>query len=228
MRPLIFIFVFLIGWAPAHGAETPSYDRVHLATTASQAVENDLLIAEMFAQAEGQDTAALAAEVNTRIVWALEQGRADNAVNVQTLDYQTQPVYRDNRVDGWRVTQALRLESADKEALSSLIGRLQERLLVRTISYGVSPARQQAVEDQLIDRAIADFRARATRIAEAFDKVDYRIVDVNVSTGSRFPEPRYYAVRGVAMADAAPPPPPVLESGTQDLQVEVSGTVELR
>ena len=228
MRSLIFTTLFMLAGLPAGAAEPPTYDRVHLTTTASQAVENDLLIAEMFAQAEGQDTSALAADVNGRIGWALEQARTDSAVKMQTLEYQTHPVYRDNRVDGWRVTQALRLESADKEALSALIGRLQARLLVRTVGYEVSPSRQQAAEDQLIDRAIADFRARAKRIADAFGKADYRIVDVDVNTGRQAPEPRRYAVRGMAMAEAAAVPPPVLESGTQELRVEVSGSVELR
>jgi predicted secreted protein len=92
----------------------------------------------------------------------------------------------------------------------------------------VSPTRQKEAEDELIGQAIADFRSRARRVAEAFGKAEFRIVDVNVNTGNRIPEPRRYAARGMAMAEAAAAPPPVFESGTRDLQVTVSGTVELR
>lgn len=228
MRPLILAALMMLVAHPSVASEAPTYDRVHLSATASQAVENDLLVAEMFAQAEGQDTSTLAAEVNSRVTWALEEAAAVPAAKVQTLEYQTQPVYRNNRVDGWRVSQALRLESTDMDALSALIGRLQARLLVRSVGYEVSVSRQKTAVDELIDRAIADFRDRARRVAEAFGKADYRIVAVEVNTGGQIPEPRRYAMRGMAIAEAAAAPPPAFESGTQDLQVVVSGTVELR
>lgn len=229
MRLLTLTTLLTLVASPLLASEPPTYDRVHLSATASQPVENDLLVAEVFAQAEGQDTSALASEVNARITWALEQAAAVPGAKAQTLEYQTQPVYRDNRVDGWRVSQALRLESTDRDALGALIGRLQERLLVRSVGYEVSVPRREATVTALIDRAIADFRERASQVAGAFGKTDYRIVAVEVITPAQGPAPWRYAVRGIAMSDAAAPaPPPVFETGTQDLEVQVSGTVELR
>ena len=146
-------------------------------------------------------------------------------MKAQTLDYQTTPVYRNNRVDGWRVSQALRLESPDGAALSELIGRLQQHLAVRSVVYEVSPGQWAAAENALIGQAIAGFMARARSVTEAFGKSDFRIVDVRIGSGGRPPMPRYYG--GAAMAMEAAPAPP-LEAGTQDVSVEVSGTIELR
>jgi len=210
---------------PALADEDTAYDRVTLSASAFRDVENDTLVAELFAQAEGQEPAALAADVNGRIGWAVSQAKEISTVKVRTLDYQTHPVYRNNRVDGWRVTQAIRLESPDGKQLSALIGELQQRLSVRSVGYQVSPQAREAVENALATEAIGKFRERAKQVAEAFGKNEYRLVSVHVGTGGPMPpRPQMYAARAMAM-DAAPP---TLEAGTQEVRVEVSGTVELR
>ena len=97
---------------------------------------------------------------------------------------------------------------------------------MRSVGYQVSPRRRETEEDDLRADAIGKFRENAQRIAEAFDKQGYRLVDVHVSTGGFAPPPRVFASRAMAM-DAAPPPP-ALEGGTQEIRVEVNGTIELR
>jgi len=202
-----------------------TYDRISLSVSEQDAVDNDVLVAVMFAQSEGSDAAALAGEVNGRIARAVEQAKGFDAIKLQTLDYQTDPVYRNNRVDGWRVSQALRLESRDADALSRLVGTLQNELAIRSIGYEVSPQKRGAAEEALINRAIQRFNARARQITEAFGRKDYRIVDVRVDSGGFFPSPQFRAAPLMALEAAAPPP--TLEAGTQDVMVEVSGTIEL-
>lgn len=211
---------------PLWASNPPVFDRVTLSASAASEVANDRLVAELFAQEEGQDPAALAAQVNGQISEGIEKARQAPDVRVRTLDYRTQPVYRNNRVDGWRVSQAIRIESADNEAMSELIGKLQQQLSVRSIGYSVSPGERKAAEDRLIEDAIAAFGARAERITAAFGRSRYRLVDVRVDTSGGMAPPRPYAARAMVMSEAAPPP--ALESGTSELRVEVSGSIELQ
>jgi len=224
---LTFLLLLVTGLAPsAFAEEAPTYDRVSFSASAIQDVENDILVAELFAQAEGPEASSLASDVNERVSRAVEEAKAIEGIKVETLDYQTHPVYRNKRVDGWSVSQAIRLESSDGDKLSDLIGSLQQNLSVRSVGYEVSPRRREIVEDDLRADAIAKFRESAQRITEAFGKRDYRLVQVNVSSGGFAPPPRVYASRAMAMEAA--PAPPTLESGTQEIRVEVSGTIELR
>ena len=227
MKPWPAGILTLLIVTPLFADGPPVYDRVSLSTVVAEQVAQDLLVTELFAQAEGPDPAALGAKVNTDMRWAVEQAKAVDRVEVRTLDYRTQPVYRNNRVDGWRVTQALRLQSGDSDALSTLVGLLQQRLSVRRLSYEISPGARKAAEDKLIGRGISAFRERAARVTDSFGKEDYRLVEVDVNTTGRGPEPRRYASSAV-VAEAAAAPPPSLEPGTRELAVEVRGTIELR
>ncbi len=211
---------------PVAGAgDTPlTYDRISLQAGASAEVGNDILVAVLFAQREGDNAQELASEVNSAIAWGLEIAKGRPEVQVQTLDYSTAPVYDKQRLTGWRVSQQLRLRSENAGALGELIGQLQERLAVRSIDYRLSPDKRSSAERQLVVEAIASFKRRAGLVAEQFERPDYRLVDLQVSTGS---EPiRMRSARAVAMSAEATVAP-VLEAGTQRVEVHVSGTIEL-
>lgn len=225
MKRIALALCLMATAATAWSDEAPlTYDRISLNASAEAPVENDILVAVLFAQAEGPTAAQLADDVNTRIAQALDQAKAEAGVKAQTLDYLTTPVYRNNRVDGWRVSQDIRLESPDAGALSDLVGRLQQQLSIRSVGYEVSPARWAEAEDALIGEAIANFSERARRVAEAFGRKNYRIVDAHISTGGPAP----VMMRGRAMAMDAAPAPPSFDAGTQDVRVQVNGTIELQ
>jgi predicted secreted protein len=221
---LLLLAGLMLGPVAAADDKPLTYDRISLQAAASAEVGNDILVAVLFAQREGDNAQELAAEVNSAIAWGLEIAKAQPEVQSQTLDYSTAPVYDKQRLTGWRVSQQLRLRSENAAALSELIGQLQERLAVRSIDYRLSPDKRSAAERQLVVQAIASFKRRAALVAEQFERPDYRLVALQVNTGS---EPiRMRAVRAAAMsADAAVAP--VMEAGTQRVEVHVSGSIEL-
>jgi predicted secreted protein len=225
MRHILLLSILLAWSLPAVSGDAPlTYDRVHLSGTATGEVANDTLVALLYAQREGQQAAALADEVNAAIAWALEQAAGSDGIKAQTLDYQTQPVYQNQRLSGWRVRQSLRLEGRDAGRLASLVGTLQARLAVQSIGYQVSPARQREAEEALIVEAIAAFRGRAELVREQLGAAGYRLVELQVDGGGPVPMPRT-AMATMEMRGAAAPP--ALEPGTRDLSVSVSGTIEL-
>lgn len=211
---------------PALAGEPLTYDRVHFSVSAEADVANDTLVAVLYVQREGQQQARVSEQVNEAMRWALERARAAGEVKAQTLTYDTNPVYQDRRIVGWRARQSLRLESKNAVALTALIGELQARMAVQSVSYEVSKAARDAAEAQLIERALAAFRQRAERIARTMQRPGYRLVDMNVATdGQRAPPVRMRAQMAQAEGVQAQP---ALEAGEQSLSVTVSGTVELQ
>ena len=209
-------------------ADTPlTYDRVSLAYTASRDVENDTLVAILFAQREGGETTRLADEVNRAITRAIERAKQVQGVKVQTLDYHTSPVYQQQSVVGWRVQQSLRLESRDAAQLGNLVGELQKELAVQSIGYAVSPEQRTAAEEALIGEAVAGFEKRAALVAGRLGRPSYRLVDLSVEAGGEV-SPRPMMMRGAPMAMMAEAAPPALEAGTRTIEVTVRGTVELQ
>ncbi|HPQ94979.1 MAG TPA: SIMPL domain-containing protein [Thiolinea sp.] len=207
--------------------DTLPYDRVSFVVSAERAVENDELTATLFAEQSGQDTAALATTVNEAISWAMEQAKKQDTVDSRTLAYTTSPVYREGKVDGWQVRQSIELKSRDSEALSGLLGVLQEKLRIQGIDYSVSTEVRRGVEEELITEALTAFKRRAAQIQANMERGEYRVVNLSINTpnnGGGF-QPRMMAM--AADAASMPVPAPTLDSGKQTLTVTVSAEIEL-
>ncbi|VAX06665.1 hypothetical protein MNBD_GAMMA26-427 [hydrothermal vent metagenome] len=212
---------------PLFAGDAPlTYDRINLSANASDEVENDTLVVQLYAQEEGRNAAHLAKQVNQDVAWAVKRAKGQPGIKVQTLDYRTSPTYRKQERSGWRVRQSLRLESQDAVGLSQLLGELQQRLAVGNISYKVSPDRRKEAEAQLISRAIGAFKERARLIADELGQPAYRLVRMDVNTSGRGMQPRM--MRAEAMYMEGKMQAPSLEAGTQMVQVTVNGTIELK
>jgi len=218
---LLLLLSPLITWADDRPL---TYDRINLSVSAGQEVDNDTLVSVLYAQEEGNNPSLLSQEVNRVVATAVDKAKLNPAIKVQTLDYNTRPIYRNQVLSGWRVKQSIRLESRNAAELSQLIGDLQKQLGVSSISYAISPERKQGSEKTLIAQAIAAFRKRAQMIAQEMGRNGYRLVNMNVNTSAIAPRPR--PMRAMAMqAEAAPP---TLEAGSRRVEVTINGTIELK
>lgn len=217
--PLLLSFPLI---AAAHETES-HYDRVHLSANAQTQVENDTVIAALYAQEEGSDAAQQADLVNRRIDEAIRLIKQHDGIKVQTGSYSTTPVYKNNKITGWRVRQAIRLESSDMALMSDLLGQLQKTLAVQQISYAVSPELKNRTDDALISEALKVFEQRAGDITRQLNRKNYKIVDIKVSTSVNHYPRRSYEAMPMASKVAAP----AIESGEQTLAVTVSGQIEM-
>jgi predicted secreted protein len=156
---------------------------------------------------------------------ALKTAKARAMVEVRTGSYRTYPVYNKEKIQRWRATQELRLDSSDFAELGSLIGQLQERLQVTSINFLVSPVRRAAVEDELITQALDAFKQRAELVRKQLATKGYRVVDVSINTGGGQPVPIMMRAASMETASVAPP---AIEAGTSTLTVSVGGTIELQ
>jgi len=216
----------LLGSLPAVAAEESThYDRVSLQATASAEVENDILVATLAVQHEGSNPSLLSEEVNSAIQWAINEAKKVSGVTVQTLGYQTHPVYQQQRLSAWRVRQSLRLENKDIAKLSQLIGKLQARLAVGRVGYRISAQRRNAVEESLIAEVIALFQRRAELVAKQMGRSRYRVVQMSINTGGAPMRPMMRADMS-AMVDTRTSPS--FEAGAQTVMVSISGIIELQ
>lgn len=193
---------------------------VGLQAQADREIANDQVQAIVAAEEGGRDPAAVAAVVNKRLAAALALARDYPAVRARTAGYQTFPVYKDGRIESWRVSQQLRLESRDFAATAELLGKLQRDLLVRNLSVGLSTESRRAAEDALVAEAIAAFHERAGRVRDALKAPGYRIRHIDVGASGAPIRPLAQEMRTMAAA-------PSVEPGSTLVSVSVSGTIEI-
>jgi len=226
MHRLRLSLIALVLAAPtlAPAEEALRYDQIRFATDATREVEQDVLRAVLYVQHEADDPRRAADQVNLDMDWALQQTQGEPAVQYQTLGYQTTPSYDKGKLQHWRVRQSLSLVSRDSTRLSAMIGNLQQRLAVQSVSYEISDASRRVVEQELIDEALQRFRQRAEQIVKAMGRSSYRLIEVNLDGGGITPTPRY----AVAAMEASVRKAPSFEAGTQEMQVRAQGSIELR
>lgn len=219
--------LLLIGATAASADPAPDpRNRASFQVVVTREVENDWATARLTARAEGQDPARVAAEVNERMQRALAIAKKEKGIEVESGGYTTQPIHDANRIVRWQAWQELRLESADVDRLSKLIGQLQsETLQLSGISFSVKRETREALQDSLTLEALRAFRARADLIAKGMGSSGWSLVSVSVGQGGS--QPQYYAMRAesdMAMKGAAAP---AFEAGKSEIQISVDGTVEL-
>jgi predicted secreted protein len=223
MKLLITALMFALpAFVSAH-EHNDHYDRVHLSANAQTRIENDTVIATLYAQEDGSDSAQLADLVNKRINKAIELVIQHNEIKLQTNNYSTTPVYNNNKITGWRVRQSIRLESQDMRLISEVVGNLQETLALQGINFAVSPDLKNRTDDILISEALKVFEQRAKNITQQLRRKNYKIVDIKVSTSANPYLRRNYEAVAMASKVAAPS----IEGGEQTIQVNISGEIEL-
>lgn len=229
MQRLTFFFtgLFCIGIVFADDDSAVSYDRVSLSVSAEKYVANDKISAQMYAEREGEDVSQIASEVNQSIAWALDVVRGVDEVTAQTTDYYSHPVYREQTAIGWRTRQSIKLESRNAAQLSQLIGELQQRLALSSLSYSVSHEVRAREENALITRALSSFQQRAQLITKQLGRSNFRIVHIDVVTADA-PHPQHLSRMAVTMEAADSTASPAIESGVQIVQVRINGTIELK
>lgn len=204
--------------------EAPRYNQIHFQVERTRAVDNDRMHAVLGVTAEDDNAARVADQINRTMDWALKTAKTKTKIEARTGAYRTHPVYDKEKIRRWRASQELILEASDFAELGNLVGQLQERLQVASITFSVSAGQRRAAEDELITQALEAYQQRAELVRRQLAAKGYRIVDVSINTGGGQPVP---LMRGLAMESAAVAPP-ALEGGASPLGVNVSGTIELQ
>lgn len=225
IRPLIFCFLIgAFGGAAAHEAPL-RYNVVELQADAQREVQNDTMTATLFVEQTGFDPAQVADGVNKVVNEALRTAKTAQGVKVKSGYNQSFPVYgKNNQLQGWRTRSEIRLESADFEATSALIGELQSTMRLASLGFSVSPKARRQAENELIKEAIERFRERAEIIKQSLGGGAYKLQRMSVNT-SGAPPVRPFTMRAAeARQDVAAPD---VEAGTTQITVLATGAIEI-
>lgn len=223
----VWIWLCVIGCSPSVFASEPDlqYNIVRLEAKATRAVDNDLMHASLRLELEDKSPAALATRINEVMQWALAKARTSAKVEIDSGNYQTYPVHKNQTFSHWRGYQELHLQSAAVKELTELVGQLQEKMQIQQMRFSISKSLRRKVEDELIQEALTAFQKRADIIRTHLDFSSYRIVETSVDFSSDTAPPgRHYAAR-LAVAEMATQPD--VEQGTGEVTVSVRGSIQL-
>ena len=218
-----------LGLASAVAAAEDVPDRrVGFSVERSREVANDWVTAVLSVSHEDPKPAEVAARINRDMGWAMERAKGRSGVRTRSGGYSTFPIHdpRSGDVRNWRGVQEIVLESGDVEAVTALVGELQERLQVQSLAFSVSPERRRAIEAELVAEALEAFQQRAELVRKSFGASGYRLVEVHVGTAGGGPPPVRPMMR--TMAADAEMAPPAVEGGTSEISVSANGAIELK
>lgn len=229
MKKLLLILCLL---CPAAFAAPDSYDMISFSVNGRQEIDNDVAEATLSVRLEDQSARQLAVRINQALNQAVMRAKNHPGIEVKTNSQYTQPVYdKSNKQTGWRGQGSVALKSKDFVALSQLIGELQEApLQFNGLRFFVSDEARTKAESALTLQTIRQFKATADMIAQqAFQTRGWRLVNLNVGGNSGG------YIRGTVehapMASKASQdtmPLPMLEGGKSQVQITISGTIQLQ
>ncbi len=215
-------FAIFMSSVKAHDNET-LFNLVNLQAQSETEVPNDQLTVLLEAEEEGKEAAKIANKINKDMDWALIKTKPHQDIETRTLSYNTYPVYDKSTVVAWRARQQLELKSTNITELSELVGKLQEQLQVKNMSFSPTKETRKRYEDALIEEAMIAFKQRVELVKKHMDKQNVRIVNININTGGGYPRPVYAENRAMSMSLKSAP---AVEAGTSDITVTVSGAVQ--
>jgi predicted secreted protein len=207
--------------------ESVRFNQIDLQAEASREVQNDLMSATLFTEANDANPAMLANTLNRTTNDALKVAGEVKSVKARSGGTHTFPIYdRNNKAQGWRGRSEIRLESSDFAAMSALIGKLQSTMQLGGVNFQVSPELRRKTENELMSEAIAAFRARGDIAAKAIGGRGYKIRRISVGSAGA-PPPRPVIAMRQQSAASATVEQPTFEGGTAQVQVSVTGTIEV-
>lgn len=222
-----------LGLLPAAQAQPGPIPRdvVQFAATATLEARQDQLSVTLRATREGGDPAVVQQQLKAVLDAALAEARAHvqpGALELRSGAFSLYPrSQRDGRISVWQGTAELILSGTEIERIAALAGRIQGMTVAQT-AFGLSRAQRELLEQQAQAQAIERFRARATEIARSFGFNSYTLREIHINSQDQGAQirPRFMAMEAKAGVAADAPLP--VEAGQAQVQVTVSGSVQLK
>ncbi len=203
---------------PVVGQSQASFDQYSLQGQASARIGNDYLQVTMVAERHSD---AAADQIDADMDWARAQLDQFPTLEYKTENYSTWPVYRKDRISGWRSSQNLVFGGLDIALVRRAIESLEQRLQLRNLQFRPSAQSRRALEGELISRALENFRHRAQIVQLSMGAADYRVIHMNIDSGDH--RAAALDAEGAKAGTAAGK-----TDGQSQLTVSVSGQIQLQ
>lgn len=219
----------------------PGTTILNLSATETQKVPQDLLVASLRIEADGNDLIKVQDTVNKAMAAALELAKANSDLKVTTGGYSVypydptppspDPAHQNEKLpQRWRAQQTLDLQSLKSDAVLKTAGELQAKgFAMNNLGYTLSPEKYESVQDVLLTKALAKLEGKAALAAKALKKEKVEMLDVNLQPSGPV-YPMMYARAEMAMdaGMAKTMAAPVVAAGESDVSLSVSARVLLK
>jgi predicted secreted protein len=200
--------------------------QVHFSISASERVDNDEVEVHFQHTAQAASGEAVMQQINQAMQQALSLLKPHSELSVQTGTYQVHPVYNKQRlISHWQGQQSLFVTSQNLPGLVKILSQIEPHLNYQGMRFQLSEQSRQAQLIRLTQRALADYRQQAQRIANSFDAPRFQLLETRVHTqANSTPLRTPYLQAARAMSEAAAP---ALEAGHSELSIQVDGVLQL-
>lgn len=203
---------------------------VHLSASAYQQAKQDWLRVVVRTALDGTEPMAVQKQLKKVVDEALGQLRPQvqaRQLEVFSGHFGIYPRHNDKgRVVGWQGQAELVIEGRDFARIAQAAGEVP-RMAIESAQFSLSREGRQQLEAEVQSLAVQGFRQKAQQVAKDFGFGGYTLRQLTVGSVDRPGMPVPIMARAAALADAAPSPVP-LEGGKNEVQVTVSGSVQLR
>jgi predicted secreted protein len=235
-RALALSLLWALSWHPtAHSEPARSAEPSHVVNIAASGfldVPQDWLTMSLTTTREGSDAAAVQLQIKQALDAALTVAKA--AAAPQQLEARTgqmglYPRYGSNgKINGWQGSAELILEGRDFVRISNVAGKIQT-LTMNHMAFSLSREARQKLESDVQALAIERFKLRASEVAKGFGFAGYRLREISISSADQggeagYPRPMAMQSRAASASDAPVP----VEAGKSQVNVTVSGSIQLR
>lgn len=212
----------------------PPQNVVQLTAAGSVEVAQDLLVLTLSATEEGSNAAAVQKRLQQVVDAALATVRPQaqpSGMEVRTSGFNVFPrtTSKDGKIAGWQGRAQLVLQGKDFDRITSTAAKVQG-MQVGQVAFGLSKEGRAKVEGEAQQQAIDQFKAKAASLAKAFGFASYTLREVSVNSNEVGMRP-YMAgamMKSSMAADGAESAPLAVEAGKTQVEVQVSGAVQLQ
>ena len=201
-----------------------------LAASGSVEVQQDLLSLTMSTSAGGTDANAVQTQLKQALDAALAIARPavlPGQLDLRTGNFSLYPRYDKNgKINGWQGTTELVLEGRDFPRITGTAGKIQS-LTMGNVSFALSREQRAKVEAEAQTQAIERFKAKALEVSKGFGFTGYTLREVSVNANDQGFQPRPRTMSMQAKSTESDMPVSV-EAGKTTVQVNVSGSVQMR
>lgn len=215
---------------------------LNISATEKVDAEEDLLIASLRIQKDGETAREVQDYINKKMSNALDSLKKVNSLKIETGRYYVHPDYRyinhknekqERVIDQWRGSQTITIKGLVAEDVLNMAGQLQDMdFMMNGLNYQLSPEKYDEIRDGLMEKTVAALMERAKRVGKALNKNTVDLVEINVDAQNNFNPRPMYARSGkmemMAMSADAAMAAPVAQAGETTVSMSVSATAILK
>ena len=225
----------MAAWAAGDTTTPQKTIQMTMEGEARMTVPNDEAIVVLSAQRQEKDVNAATDDVvrcGDAVMKALK-ALGPNVV-VETTGLSTQPVYTRakegevSEVGAWQARQTLRVTVRDVQLVSKVLSAAGSDMTYDGIQFRVSDRAQDAQQDELIRRAVADAMRQAQVVTQSIGRKASELEVTNIRVGSVSDGGRrYYAAPMMAAESSGRRAVPQVSAGTAEMSLSVTLQAEL-